>query len=152
VTMASRSALESLLTAILPWRCNRSDAAAGDNYIDLSRIDFEALKAKFAKGSKAIEVQKLEDKSHKTGSDGQAEPYPNELLGRISEDDRRIQCRSVEPRNPIRPVNGVHEAAFRRRKTWDCRAVDRGRYCEPVWVTGETLRPVTRYTPVGIRK
>src|SRR6516162_8539283 len=57
--MASRSALESLLTAILPWRCNRSDKSAGDNYIDLSRIDFEAFKAKFAKGRKAIEVQKL---------------------------------------------------------------------------------------------
>ncbi len=34
-------------------------SAAGDNYVDLSKIDFEALKAKFEKGRKAIEVQKL---------------------------------------------------------------------------------------------
>ena len=34
-------------------------SAAGDNYIDLSKIDFEALKTKFEKGRKPIEVQKL---------------------------------------------------------------------------------------------
>jgi len=34
-------------------------SAAGDNRIDLSKIDFEALKAKFEKGRKPIEVQKL---------------------------------------------------------------------------------------------
>jgi type I restriction enzyme, R subunit len=33
--------------------------ASGNNYIDLSKIDFEALKAKFEKGRKPIEVQKL---------------------------------------------------------------------------------------------
>ncbi len=34
-------------------------SATGDNHIDLSQIDFEALKAKFEKGRKPIEVQKL---------------------------------------------------------------------------------------------
>lgn len=34
-------------------------SATGNNYIDLSKIDFEALKAKFGKGRKPIEVQKL---------------------------------------------------------------------------------------------
>jgi type I restriction enzyme, R subunit len=34
-------------------------SATAENYIDLSKIDFEALKAKFQKGRKSIEVQKL---------------------------------------------------------------------------------------------
>ena len=37
-------------------------SATSQNYVDLSRIDFEALKAKFENGRKPIEAQKLRGK------------------------------------------------------------------------------------------
>jgi len=42
-------------------------------------------------------------------SNGQTESDPNELFGRVPKNDRRIQFRRVESRNPIRSAYCVHK-------------------------------------------
>jgi hypothetical protein len=49
-------------------------------------------------------------------SDGQTESDPNELFGRVPKNDRRIQFRRVESRNPIRSAYCVHKEIVRRGK------------------------------------
>ena len=53
-------------------------SATTANYIDLSQIDFETLRAKFEKGRKATEAQKLRGTDcSEARPDGASEPHPH---------------------------------------------------------------------------
>ena len=59
-----------------------------NRYVDLSQIDFEALRDKFEGSRKPVEVQKLGRSSVQARTDDPGEPHPDRLPGRIPENDR----------------------------------------------------------------
>ena len=67
-------------------------ATEESSLIDLSQIDFEALKAHFEKGRKHTEAEKLKGAiSKKLHTDGAVEQDPHRPAGEVQEADRRVQ-------------------------------------------------------------
>ena len=63
-----------------------------EKLVDLSEIDFEALRERFATKHKRIEAEKLRVAiKGKTNATGSRQSYPNGLSGEIRGDDRGLQ-------------------------------------------------------------
>ena len=74
-------------------------------YIDLSQIDFDALKAHFDKGRKTIDAQKLRSQlAVKLAQMVTTEPDPDGLPRRVSKDDGRVQRRVIQRRDLLRKL------------------------------------------------
>lgn len=56
-------------------------------YVDLSQLDFEALKAQFDRGYKHTEAEKLKGASQPANLDGTPQQKPDELPRQVPADD-----------------------------------------------------------------
>ncbi len=66
--------------------------------VDLTEIDFKALKKEFSKERKRMEIEKLRGALNcDLGEDGPAEQDPGGLPGEIPTNDRRIQSGCGQP-------------------------------------------------------
>ena len=107
-------AIEQLLDELIAtegYVIHAQAAPDEDARIDLSQIDFEALRARFERGRKRTEAERLRSADRgQAQADGRAQPGAHGLPGEVPEDDRGVQRRQPERRAVLRGT-----AALRRR-------------------------------------